>query len=67
MSCNFIYAWGCTSIMKNKLIKTLSLGICFIMFSAFASSHTRETNTRAIMSITIRKIIIVPLQDPPFA
>lgn len=52
--------------MKKKFVKTLSLGIVFIMFS-FASTNTPKTNIKeAIMPICAHELFSISIQDPPF-
>lgn len=56
---------GVTIIMKKKFVKTLSLGICFIMFS-FVSAHTPKTNIKVIIPISTHELFNISIQDPPF-
>jgi hypothetical protein len=53
-------------MMKNKLVKTLSLGIACFMFSVLLSAYTPQSNAIALATIPTNKTIIVPCQDPPF-
>lgn len=52
--------------MKNKFVKTLSLGIACIMFSVLISAYTPQDNATALAAISTQQTIIVPLMDPPF-
>lgn len=50
--------------MRNKFLKTLSLGICCIMFSVVISIP--QNNKIVLTPISTHKIIIIQVIDPPF-
>jgi hypothetical protein len=52
--------------MKNKFVKTLSLGIACFMFSVLLSAYAPQNNEIALATIPTHKTIIVPCEDPPF-
>ena len=52
--------------MKNKFIKTLSLGISGIMLFLVMSVSISKNNIVSLNSNPIHKIIIVTCDDPPF-
>lgn len=53
-------------IMKNKFVKTWSLGICCIMFSVLVSSYLPQNNKISLNPIPTYKIVINQFVDPPY-
>ena len=53
-------------IMKNKLVKTLSLGVLCIMFSVLISAYVPANNAIALAPTQTHKTIIIQVMDPPF-
>lgn len=62
-----MYTWGVYIIMKNKLVKFLSTGICCIMVSLLISAYIPQKYTVVLNSNSIHKIRVIILgEEPPF-
>ena len=58
---------GVNIIMKNKLVKFLSSGICCIMVSLLISTYIPQNSTVALGSNSIAKSSgTILIDDPPF-
>ena len=54
-------------IVKNKIVKTLSLGLCCIIFSVLTSTNIPPQNDKTTLTpISINEIIVTPNAEPPF-
>jgi len=51
--------------MKNKFIKTLSLGISSIMLFVVISASIPQNNTISLTSNPLHTVITTQLDDPP--